>query len=47
MPLARGGASTVSNLRVLCATHNDLAARQVFGEEWMDRFTSRSRIASG
>jgi hypothetical protein len=46
VPVARGGASTVSNLRVLCATHNDLAARQAFGEAWMDRFTSRKRGAS-
>ena len=47
VPLARGGTSTVSNLRVLCATHNQLAARQVFGEPWMNLFTSRSRTASG
>jgi len=45
VPLARGGTSTVSNLRVLCATHNQLAARQAFGEAWMDQFTSRSRPA--
>jgi hypothetical protein len=42
VPLARGGASTVSNIRILCATHNQLAARQVFGEAWMDRFASRA-----
>jgi hypothetical protein len=40
VPLARGGPTTVSNLRVLCAAHNQLAARQEFGEEWMERFTS-------
>jgi hypothetical protein len=38
VPLARGGVSTVSNLRVLCDFHNQLAARRVFGEAWMDRF---------
>jgi hypothetical protein len=38
VPLARGGVSTVSNIRVLCAFHNGLAARQVFGAAWMDRF---------
>ena len=47
VPLARGGTSTVSNLRVLCEFHNQLAARQVFGEPWMNLFTSRSRTASG
>ena len=47
VPLARGGTSTVSNLRVLCAVHNQLAARQVFGEAWMSQFTARSRDASG
>jgi hypothetical protein len=46
VPLARGGASTVSNLRVLCEFHNQLAARQVFGEPWMKQFTSRSRISA-
>jgi hypothetical protein len=38
-PRALGGSSTVSNIRVLCRVHNDLPARRVFGEEWMDRFT--------
>jgi len=47
VPVARGGTSTVSNLRVLCATHNQLAARQMFGEPWMSQFTSRSPTASG
>jgi HNH endonuclease len=47
VPLARGGASTVANLRVLCATHNQLAARQVFGGPWMDQFSSRSQTALG
>jgi hypothetical protein len=42
VPLARGGASTVSNTRVLCAMHNGLAARQVFGEAWMDRFAPKA-----
>ena len=47
VPVARGGTSTVSNLRVLCATHNQLAARQLFGEQWMNQFISRSPTASG
>jgi hypothetical protein len=41
-PLARGGASTVEGCRLLCASHNQLAARQVYGDDWMDRFTSGS-----
>src|SRR6266702_4010266 len=47
VPLARGGTSTVSNLRVLCDAHNQLAARQVFGEAWMDRFASKARGTPG
>ena len=39
-PLARGGASTVEGCRLLCAFHNQLAARQVYGDDWMDKFTS-------
>ena len=42
VPFARGGTSTVGNVRLLCATHNELSARQVFGEAWMDRFASRA-----
>jgi hypothetical protein len=38
-PQALGGPSTVGNMRLLCRMHNDLAARRVFGEGWMDRFT--------
>ena len=39
VPVGRGGHATVSNLRILCAFHNDLAARQVYGDAWMDQFT--------
>ncbi len=38
-PVARGGPSTIDNCRLLCRPHQDLAARKVFGDEWMDRFT--------
>jgi hypothetical protein len=38
VPRARGGPSTVGNLRLLCAGHNLLAARRVFGDAWMDRY---------
>ena len=43
VPRARGGPPTVENIRVLCAMHNDVAARQAFGDTWMDRFTHGSR----
>jgi hypothetical protein len=41
LPLARGGTSTPSNIRILCAFHNQLAAKQAFGAAWMDQFTSQ------
>jgi len=40
---ARGGPPTVENLRCLCDLHNHLAAREVFGDDWMDRFTRNPR----
>jgi hypothetical protein len=40
VPRGRGGPSTVDNCRLICAAHNQLAARQVYGDEWMDRFTA-------
>jgi 5-methylcytosine-specific restriction endonuclease McrA len=39
VPVARGGRSTPGNLRLTCAVHNALAARQVLGDACMDRFT--------
>ncbi|HET9595895.1 MAG TPA: HNH endonuclease [Anaeromyxobacteraceae bacterium] len=41
IPRARGGRSTLTNLRVLCCVHNAVAARRAFGDAWMDRFTRR------
>ena len=41
VPRGRGGPSTVANARLACKFHNQLAARQVYGDEWMDRFTRR------
>jgi 5-methylcytosine-specific restriction endonuclease McrA len=41
VPRARGGPSTIANLRVLCRAHNQLAARRVFGDEWMDRYAKK------
>jgi 5-methylcytosine-specific restriction endonuclease McrA len=39
--LARGGRSTIDNVRLACRQHNLLAARQVFGDEVMDRYPRR------
>jgi hypothetical protein len=38
VPRARGGQSVPSNLRVLCAAHNRLAARQKLGHRMMNRY---------
>ncbi|MFL5271658.1 MAG: HNH endonuclease [Anaeromyxobacteraceae bacterium] len=43
VPVALGGESTKSNVRLLCAFHDGVAARQVFGAQLMDRYTSRGR----
>jgi 5-methylcytosine-specific restriction endonuclease McrA len=40
IPRARAGPSTIENTRLLCRFHNQLAARQIYGDEWMDRFTN-------
>ncbi len=42
-PLSLGGTSTADDLRVVCRPHNDLAARQILGEDLMDRYTSGLR----
>jgi len=47
LPLALGGASTIENVRVTCKPHSDVAARLVFGDEWMNRFTrKRGRVGA-
>lgn len=38
MPFAMGGKTCVSNLRLLCANHNQLAAIEVYGERKMGRY---------
>ena len=45
-PWARWGAPTVENLRVVCAAHNRLAAKQVFGERCVDRYAGASDRAA-
>ncbi|MFY3743161.1 HNH endonuclease [Anaeromyxobacter sp. Red801] len=44
VPRALGGASTADNLRVLCAAHNLEAARRVFGDARMGRYTKGRRV---
>jgi len=40
IPRGRGGPSTVDNSRLACKFHNQLAARQVYGDECMNKFTN-------
>jgi len=50
VPRGRGGPTTIENTRCLCRIHNRLAARQVYGDALMDRFTVRRakrRVLSG
>lgn len=42
VPYARGGASDVSNVRLLCRTHNQAAAEEQFGEDFMQHRRQRS-----
>jgi hypothetical protein len=37
VPIARGGDSSIANVRVLCHAHNQFAAEEAFGREFMDR----------
>jgi hypothetical protein len=39
VPRAQGGPSTIENVRLACQPHNQLAARRVFGDAWMDRYS--------
>ena len=42
-PVAKGGTSTATNLRLRCQTHNQHAAEQAFGAEFMARKRAGSR----
>lgn len=44
-PRALGGPSTLDNIAVHCRVHNQGAARAVFGDAMMDRYTRRGRAA--
>jgi hypothetical protein len=46
-PSALGGPTTLEGMRILCRPHNDLAARRVFGDRWMNRFTGKGRKRGG
>jgi hypothetical protein len=41
LPWARWGAPTVDGLRLLCHSHNSLAATLAFGARWMGRYRGR------
>jgi len=45
IPKARGGPATIENTRVACRPHNLLAARQIFGDAVMDRYTRGASAA--
>jgi hypothetical protein len=43
IPLGKGGTSELRNMQLLCATHNRLRARKIFGDRMMDGFAARPR----
>jgi hypothetical protein len=43
IPLALGGTNDLSNMQLLCATHNQLRARAVFGNKKIDAFQTKRR----
>jgi hypothetical protein len=47
VPWADRGGETEANLRVVCAAHNRLAARQAFGERVMGKYVGRRAGGSG
>ena len=48
-PIARGGKSTVENVRLRCRAHNQYEAERAFGAEFMSdkRAEARSRARTG
>jgi len=38
IPIAMGGTNELSNMELLCATHNQLRARQIFGNSKIDMY---------
>jgi hypothetical protein len=45
--VALGGGTEPANLRVACERHYQLAARQTFGDRWMDRFARKRPVGPG
>lgn len=45
-PVAKGGETTVENLRLRCHTHNQLAAEKAFGVEFMNEKRDRAKRGS-
>jgi len=43
-PMARGGRSTVDNVRLRCRAHNQLEAERVFGADFMDASARRRGV---
>jgi len=46
-PLARGGESTIDNMRMRCRAHNQYEAERVFGSGFMKRKRQESRLSAG
>ena len=46
-PVARGGRSTVGNLRLRCRAHNQYAAERMFGAEFMKEKRERAQASPG
>jgi hypothetical protein len=47
IPVARGGTSTVANLRLVCRTHNQYAADCAFGTDFMQGKREQARAPLG
>jgi 5-methylcytosine-specific restriction endonuclease McrA len=47
VPVAKGGRTTIDNLRLLCRAHNQYAADQAFGQHFMDKKRASRRRFSG
>jgi hypothetical protein len=47
LPVARGGASTVDNLRLVCRAHNQYEAERAFGREFIDQRKASRRSSAG
>jgi len=44
VPRGRGGPSSIDNCGLACKFHNQLAARQVYGDKHMDLFTRAASL---